>query len=178
MKRILIFCFLFLLVATFSHAQNRHEKMKAQATKEAQTLRQRLIQEKGYTYPEDTLSVNYKVDMFIVEKTLENHIDADLSTANSINAVYAYEKDLDSLLNKYYRLLYKRLKPEDKQTLKNAQRNWIKFRDSERALVATMSHERYTGGGTIQGQIKAMNFAQITKRRVEQLYGHLSRITF
>ena len=80
------------------------------------------------------------------------------------NAVYELEKGYDKLLNKYYKILYAKLKPEDKEEFKKSQSNWIKFRDSERIMIGIVSQDEYSGGGTIQSILKASRICESRKR--------------
>ncbi|HSY61287.1 MAG TPA: lysozyme inhibitor LprI family protein [Cytophaga sp.] len=92
-----------------------------------------------------------------------------------VQATNEAEKEYDLLLNKYYKLLLNKLESNDKAILQEAQRNWIKFRDSEVALIHLLSDEKYSGGGTIQSIINAATYLGMTRKRVIELMHHLVR---
>jgi len=80
-------------------------------------------------------------------------------------------------LNKYYLILINKLAAPDKEALKQTQRQWIVFRDSEKKLSGILSGDMYTGGGTMQNIIYADEVMQLTKKRVIEIFNHISRIT-
>jgi len=86
------------------------------------------------------------------------------------------EEAYDQLLNKYYQILLKKLNKEDQKQLVAAQRAWLKFRDSERQVNAALIKSQYSGGGSIQQLIYASQHLYITRTRVNELVGYLTRI--
>jgi uncharacterized protein YecT (DUF1311 family) len=92
-----------------------------------------------------------------------------------LEAVYAAEKEYDKLLNKYYQILLNKMKDIDREVLRETQRNWIQFRDSEKSLAATLTKDHYTGGGSMYKITLAFEILTITKRRVNEIYHHISR---
>jgi uncharacterized protein YecT (DUF1311 family) len=92
-------------------------------------------------------------------------------------AGYEAAKAYDSLLNKYYKKLLSKLKPVDKTTLTQAQKAWIAFRDTEEKLIATVSKDEYSGGGTVQQLIDTSQYLELIKQRALQIFDHLDRIT-
>lgn len=111
----------------------------------------------------DTLFIE-SVEMFLMEKGRDNMLELKLTTA------YKKEK-YDQLLNKYYHIVRDRLTPEHQRLFLNAQRTWLKYRDSEeeinRQLIAS---GEYTGGGTMWPLVSAHRSVQIIKHRVVYFY--------
>jgi hypothetical protein len=72
-------------------------------------------------------------------------------------------------------LLAKKLNKTDNEILKQSQRNLIQFIYTERKLNNLISKEDYLGGGTIQRIFVSSGYLDITKKRVLELYGYLTR---
>lgn len=75
----------------------------------------------------------------------------------------------DKRLNKAYRALTKRLEAEPLEILKQSQRAWIGFRDSECEFQAY-----WTKGGTASPGVGTQCMAVVTKARVKQLEAYLN----
>jgi uncharacterized protein YecT (DUF1311 family) len=121
-------------------------------------------------------TIEFQTDTLRIEMMLVAKMDIDYSTPGITQAAYDAELDYDKLLNKYYQLLMKRLADPDKETLKQSQRAWVQFRDVERKLNGALSKDQYSGGGTMQQITEANEYLWITKKRVIELFGHVSRI--
>lgn len=124
----------------------------------------------------DELFIEFKSDTFAIERRREMKMDINWSTAGMNNATYEAEKEYDHLLNKYYQKLMRRLDNEDKLVLRDAQRDWITFRDSEHEIIRMLTKTTYSGGGTIQTTISAGQYLEFTKSRVVDLYRYLARM--
>lgn len=73
-----------------------------------------------------------KVDTWI--KSCMSEVDG--STTMGMRECYIQgQHKMDSLLNIVYRQLMKQLKPDDQERLRNSQRNWLKFLESEKAFT-------------------------------------------
>ena len=124
---------------------------------------------------EKELSLEFALDTFRIEKLLWEKIDYDPSTGGMVRTLHEAEEQYDKLLNKYYQRLLKKLKEEDQEVLRETQRNWIQFRDSERKLNYLLAKMDYSGGGSIQSIFVADEYLSYTKKRVEEIYGYLLR---
>ena len=120
--------------------------------------------------------VDINCDLYRVRELRSRRIDIDWSTAGMTKAVFDEEKGYDELLNKYYKLLKSKLSIEDQTELLNSQRNWLKFRDSERKVNGLLCNEEYSGGGSIQSNIRAGKYCSITEQRLTEIIGYLNRI--
>lgn len=58
-------------------------------------------------------------------------------TVDMVNCIYAESERQDALLNMYYKKLMKGLDPEQAQTLKLAQRAWLKWREANIDFAAS-----------------------------------------
>ena len=78
-----------------------------------------------------------------------------------------YQKFLDEELNKAYYLIKSKLSSERQQELKNSQRNWIKFRDTEFELIKnTWTRQNFGSSAVIS---RGSYRGTIIKNRVLQL---------
>ncbi|SHK49921.1 lysozyme inhibitor LprI family protein [Thermocrinis minervae] len=66
-----------------------------------------------------------------IDVWLEKCIEKDSSTAEMINCSNKAYEMWDKELNRVYQELMKKLSPEEKELLKESQRQWLKFRDAE-----------------------------------------------
>lgn len=117
----------------------------------------------------------FKTDTLKIEERMRLKLEIDYSTSGMVGAAYDAEAEYDELLNKYYKLLMSRLGETEKNALRQSQRNWIEYRDSERELNQLLTSDHYSGGGTIQRVIAASKYLDITKTRVIDLYQYLNR---
>jgi uncharacterized protein YecT (DUF1311 family) len=122
-------------------------KFEKDRNEEIEAYRLQLTQDADSLSP---IMVEYKTDLYKVE-IYEMHIVGGSCTTVSIvdgrDGAYNY---YDLLLNKYYNRLLSLLEGTDKEVLRQSQRNWIKYRDSEFELNKKVSAEKYTEGGTLQ----------------------------
>ena len=81
-------------------------------------------------------------------------------------------------MNKYYQKLLNKLKESDKETLRQAQRNWIKFRDSEMKLIHIIYSLNYSGPGFLPILFEGSTISELTKNRTIEIYNLLLAITF
>ncbi len=124
----------------------------------------------------DTIYAMFQKDTFVVEGIYAQQLYRDQTTFGMNRASMDCEKEYDALLNKYYNLYLKKLKPEDKKVLITSQKAWLKFRDSEREVNEMMIKTEYSGGGTIQQLIYASQYLYITRQRVFELVSYMSRM--
>ena len=130
----------------------------------------------GWSDISDSIYNAYEKDTFLINGILTRQLEVDGSTFGMVRALSDYEASYDKLLNKYYLFLLGRMEKIDRETLKESQRNWIKFRDSERKFSGLLTEDKYSGGGTIQQIFYADWYADFTKRRVEELIDYLGRL--
>ena len=129
------------------------------------------LKAQDYDWSESKKS-EFKQDTAQVEQSVRVMLDKDYSTYGMIEASRYLEQGYDKLLNKYYKILLNILNDENKELLRMSQRNWISLRDSEKKLIWGMKDQTYeaSGGGTIWSVIAAGADADITRRRVFELY--------
>ena len=120
----------------------------------------------------ENIQLEFSSDTAKIEKGIAAMLDKDYSTYGMIEASRYLEQGYDKLLNKYYKILLNILNDENKELLRMSQRNWISLRDSEKKLIWGMKDQTYeaSGGGTIWSVIAASADADITRRRVFELY--------
>ncbi|MDD4636751.1 MAG: DUF1311 domain-containing protein [Bacteroidales bacterium] len=139
-------------------------------TKEYLALLQERLQKE--TFPADSkkkMIITFTLDTCRIERIASEQMKIDFSTAGMSNAVNELNKQYDQLLNTYYQKLLAKLKDSDKELLKQAQRNWIQFRESELKLINLLSEDKYSGGGTIQTNRRSVQSLNLTKQRLIEL---------
>ncbi|WP_435307597.1 lysozyme inhibitor LprI family protein [Sebaldella termitidis] len=108
---------------------------------------------------------NYENDLLGRMKTVEQKsgsmLDSAQTTAEMINAVSYASNEWDTELNKIYKLLMSSLSKDGQNSLRNAQRSWIKERDKKIAGE--------NSGGTIDLVNKSSIFLEETKKRTIEL---------
>src|SRR5690348_16577318 len=73
-----------------------------------------------------------------IDKSLDACLDKDSSTAGMVNCIGEAYAKWDKELNRLYAELMKRLAADGKATLKDAQVQWLKFRDAEFKLLSSI----------------------------------------
>ena len=108
---------------------------------------------------------NYESDLLgrmkPVEQKSGSMLDSAQTTAEMINAVSYASNEWDAELNKIYKLLMSSLSKDGQNSLRSAQRSWIKERDKKIA--------RENSGGTIDLVNKNSIFLEETKKRTIEL---------
>jgi len=130
----------------------------------------------SYASAQDTdIRQEFTADTARIEQACRDAMNMDYSTPGMIKATYDLEEGYDALLNKYYKKLYESLDTDAQKVLLKSQRNWLKLRDSERLLVSELFRTTYEqmGGGTIWRVVAADAYADITRRRVIEIYNYL-----
>jgi len=148
------------------------QQIKQEIELEALKFKAKLIKEK-----EKSIHIEFNLDTFRVEQLMAKWIELDYRDFAMKEAIYEGARLYDSLLNKYYKKVLEALKSEEKKILVQAQKTWLAFRDSELKLIAALSKDEYSGGGTLQQLTEASIYLNIIKDRTIALYGHYIRAT-
>lgn len=148
--------------------EKKHEK-------DFSEYRQFLLEDPDGLTNTDPLYVEYKTDLYKVER-YEALVAGNGSTTQSIvegrNAAFVY---YDILLNKYYNRLLAKLSDAEKEVLRQSQRNWLKYRDSELELNIVAASDEFSGGGSIQRIYHIERKVEIVKTRLDEIVGYLDR---
>ena len=104
-----------------------------------------------------------------IDVWLEKCIEKDSSTAGMIKCSGKAYEMWDKEMNKVYQELMKKLSPEEKELLKESQKQWLKFRDSEFRFLDKF----FEGYGTILPVLKAGEKISIIKERTKRLDSYL-----
>lgn len=96
------------------------------------------------------------------------------TTQGMIECVIKATDSWDKELNKNYKTLLGLLTEEQKEKLKESQRQWIKFRDSELEFSSSFYNQL---GGTIWIPIAARTRLDLTKQRAQELLDYISTLT-
>jgi len=120
--------------------------------------------------------ITFILDTLRIERKMALQIEKDYSTAGMINAGSTAIDSYDELLNKYYMQLLKTLDNDDQTLLRQAQRDWLKYRDTELEFNGTFTEYKNTGGGTMYGPLALSRVLEITRQRVLDIYSYLHLI--
>lgn len=120
--------------------------------------------------------IEFKIDTFRIETIASKRMKIDDSTAGMNMAVDELTTSYDKLLNKYYGKLLKSLNTEDQKTLITAQKAWLAFRDAERKLIEMITDDQYSGGGTIQSNIRMSQYSSIVIERTNKIFRYYNEI--
>ena len=112
-----------------------------------------------------SLFANYENDLLNRMKPIEKKADSMFSSAQTtvemLNALSYISDEWDTELNKVYKLLMSGLSKDGQNSLRNAQRNWIKERDKKIAAE--------NSGGTMDLINGSSIFLEETKKRTLEL---------
>lgn len=98
-----------------------------------------------------------------IDKSLEECMEKDMSTAGMVECIYAAYDKYDDELNRLYKILMKNLDTESAKELKSAQLEWIAFRDKEFKLIDAIYSKLE---GTMYIPMRAGDRLEIVKKRV------------
>lgn len=169
----------FCMMASFTHGQNSSNHPRAITEKDRQVFLNSIEKEENklrkflFDKKYSHLLMEFSIDTFRIHKLAEKEIDIDYSTSGMNESMSRMIDSYDKLLNKYYQRLMKKLKNEDQKILVNAQKAWLAYRDAESKLIATMSDEQYSGGGTIQSNIRHSRYLDLIMQRTNEVFNHL-----
>lgn len=175
MKNIIVLSLLLLLANCRCFAQWSEDELKPyrqKADKAVKAYTDKMIQSGNRDKDDDALEIEFVADTMRIERTV-GFIEDDgrYSTPDMHNTLSFQMAEYDKLLNKYYKLLMNKLSDEDKAKFREAQRVWLKYRDSEEKINSEIiAPNKYTGGGTMWPLIARGRTLSIVKERVFGLY--------
>ena len=111
------------------------------------------------------------VDKPIIDLTIDSCLQTNQSTAGMLECFTRAEQAWDEELNRVYKALQGRLKPNAQAALKQAQRTRMQQRDQEFALINAI-HEQLDG--TLWIPVMASKRADVVKQRALALQSYLS----
>lgn len=161
--------FLFLSIILCSNTFAQKAELLEQVDFETRKYKDSIIQLNKFSN-----NLEFVIEKFRINKKMDLEIENVYTTAGMLQATYNAYASFDVLLNKYYKELLHKLNPRDKETLKQAQRNWIKFKDSEMKLNNLVSKDEYSGGGTIQQLFVASRNLELVETRLNEIYEYLN----
>jgi len=108
-----------------------------------------------------------------IDKSLDACLDKDSSTAGMVNCIGEAYAKWDKEMNRLYAELMKRLGADGKAVLKDAQVQWLKFRDAEFKLLSSI-YDKIEG--TMYIPMRADSRMQIVKNRAIELKANLDLV--
>jgi len=121
-----------------------------------------------------TVSIAQEQTQHPIDKALEACIDKNGSTAGMVECTDKAYAAWDKELNKNYSELMRTLKPKQKEALRLAELEWIKYRDLDFRLIASIYD---TMDGTMYIPMRIDARMEVVKKRALQLKGFLDLIT-
>ncbi|WP_040496767.1 lysozyme inhibitor LprI family protein [Fulvivirga imtechensis] len=109
-----------------------------------------------------------------IDKELDLCLEEATPTAAAIECMTKASEAWDKELNKYYQLYLAALNEENKETLKEAQRQWIVYRDKEFSLIDAHYYNQLEG--TMWRPIAAGTRMRIVKSRALELQNYYEEL--
>ena len=119
----------------------------------------------AYARQEETPAAEHPID-----KAMGKCVDKDSSTAGMSECIGQAYVAWDRELNKNFNRLMAKLKPKEKQVLRAAQAEWIKYRDAEFNLIDALYE---TKEGTMYISMHAEDRLRVVKKRALELAAYL-----
>ena len=168
----------FLMLTQFAFGQWSEEEIKPfiqQTNREVEKSMAKLMESKKWDTKNDALIIEFTKDTMKIETIARLLFNEYYSTFDMLNTITYQIDEYDKLLNKYYKLLMGKLSEEKKVKFRNAQRVWLKYRDSEigDALNAVTPEE-----GTMWRLSANDRILDIVKERVCTIYDFLTWNSF
>ena len=173
-----IFILLVLFSAVFGFGQNAAPKTVTPQTLQQikSQVDQQAVEYKKTLAPDEWSpnQIEFAVDTFKIEHVVSKQMDQDYSTLGINKALEYRSNEYDKLLTLYYKKLLNALTTEDKNTLQDAQKAWLTFRDAEAKLIRLLSKENYSGGGTMQSNIVNGLYSDMVQNRTIEIFNYFN----
>jgi uncharacterized protein YecT (DUF1311 family) len=104
-----------------------------------------------------------------IDVWLQTHISDDESTAGMRNTTNNAREMWEAEMNKVYNRLMSKLTPKQQAALREAQRDWLKFRDSEGKAISEIIAAR---DGTMYQLIATSDGMQLVRERALTLIAY------
>ncbi len=171
----LIICVTIFCMPGSIHAQDSLSNDES-VLKEAAAFRAEIEKEKTSHDLDRRLWVDFRVDTFTIQKTLQAELNAatgryDAGFAWS-HAVNAYNK----MAGTFYNQLMERMIEVDKQYLQNSQESWLAYKQAEQILNQIIGRKQYNKSGLINETYEYERMLEINKRRAIELFNYLLRV--
>lgn len=172
MKYIIMLCLFFIGSNAFGQwSSDELQPFKDRAEQEIRCFVDGRIADGKWDVEFDSCEIEFVVDTLRIEKVIELLNDAGkYTTLDMHNQVYFMMSEWDKLLNKYYNKLMSKLTDADKVKLRDAQRAWLKYRDSDGVLNSDLLDGSYQGGGSMWRVLSGSRSVEVLKERVLYLY--------
>ena len=109
-----------------------------------------------------------------ISKALEACIEKNSSTAGMVECTDKAYAAWDKELNKNYGALMSALKPKQKEALRIAQLNWIRYRDLQFKFIDSVFD---TLDGTMYIPMRISSRMQVIRKRAQELKDYLNLVT-
>lgn len=167
----------FILFLSFTVlAQGEFEEImagyKMEAERQTEGYIDKMVQNGILNKEDNARLIEFTSDTMKIEKTVFLFFEDENYSTLDMKVALSYQMDeYDKLLNKYYKLLINILSPEDKIKMRDAQRLWLKYRDSETDInYNIISPNKYMGGGTMWPVVAMERTLDLIKERVFSIF--------
>lgn len=166
-----IFVVLLACIANNIYAQWSEEELKPyqqKAEKTAKAFVEKRLASGKWDKEYDAHTIEFTMDTMRIEKVIDFQNEDGHYTTYDMHQMnrFRYE-EYDKLLNKYYKILMNSLPAEKKTTVRDSQRVWLKYRDSEKLLYeALIGSQEGTMWPVVAGDMNV----QLVKDRVLILF--------
>lgn len=183
---ILIFCITFSLTNIIAQTESVYgskeyyddiKKYKKTLVNKANKLKLEILSEQNsLSNFQKNIKADFTADTFYIEKVFI-YSSGGTGSSNAIaDCNYILLNEYDKLLNKYYKILMDSLNKDSKDMLKNSQRNWLEYRNSERKFNDNLYFD--CDQGLMQYIWISERAVEITKARVNEILEYLLRDGF
>lgn len=107
----------------------------------------------------------FEEDIKLIDEQQAKMLEKDSSTLGMLESSDLRYKELDKMLNKYYKILSSRLGPEAREELVNTQRAWISYRDTQIKFIREYNTQIH-GMGTITPVITYSDINTLIEGRI------------
>ena len=109
-----------------------------------------------------------------IDKKYQSCLDSNSNTVGMIECMHAASQDWDKELNKYYKLLMTTLNPSAQSSLREAQRQWIVYKEKETKFYMDAYGK---SDGSMWGLVIARRAMDIVRQRAIELKEYYDTLT-
>ena len=158
------------------NAQETENTADKDLVQEVAVFRAKVAKEKISSDMDKNLWVNFRVDTFTIQKTLEAHLanataryDASFAWSDAVSAY-------NEMIGRYYNLLMEKMIEIDRPYLEASQKDWLEYKQSEQILNQIIGRKEYNKSGVVNNETYTYTrMLNINKERAVELFHYLLR---
>lgn len=162
------------LLTEESEIEANLRKFKKTLKEKANNIKSKMLKQESYLNDfQKTINADFAVDTFMIVEVYKYKL-FDVGSSSYIASInYETTSEWDELLNKYYKILMNLLIEDSKKLLKNSQKKWLEYRDSEKEFNNNLFWD--SDQGTLQYVWISDRTLEITKSRVIEIVDYILR---